>query len=177
MLCLPTDEVDPWGRAVVDPERVFALFYLGAKPSEIICDVTDEIERYNKLCEQWDKPNEKIHSAIPLEVDPEQDRLNRIADWKIPDEYADLDVQEYLLALCTRQDEIDRVNMEMALFEERGLLPLLRLMIVLVMHFRTKKIVWGVGRGSSVSSYCLYLIGVHKIDSIKYDLDVREFLR
>ena len=40
-----------------------------------------------------------------------------------------------------------------------------------------KNVLWGVGRGSSVASYALFLIGVHKIDSVKYDLDWREFLR
>ena len=38
-------------------------------------------------------------------------------------------------------------------------------------------ILWGVGRGSSVASYILYLIGVHRINSIKYNLDWKEFLR
>jgi DNA polymerase III alpha subunit len=42
---------------------------------------------------------------------------------------------------------------------------------------RVNNIVWGVGRGSSVASYVLYLIGVHKIDSMYYDLDIEEFLR
>jgi DNA polymerase III alpha subunit len=43
--------------------------------------------------------------------------------------------------------------------------------------FREEKIVWGVGRGSSVASYVLYLLGVHKVDSLKYNLNVDEFLR
>jgi DNA polymerase III alpha subunit len=38
-------------------------------------------------------------------------------------------------------------------------------------------VIWGVGRGSSVASYVLYLLGVHRIDSMFYDLDVSEFLR
>jgi DNA polymerase III alpha subunit len=42
---------------------------------------------------------------------------------------------------------------------------------------RSNNIVWGVGRGSSVASYVLYLLGVHKVDSIKYGLDIREFLK
>jgi len=42
---------------------------------------------------------------------------------------------------------------------------------------QANNVVWGVGRGSSVASYVLYLIGVHKIDSIKYNLDWQEFLR
>jgi DNA polymerase III alpha subunit len=38
-------------------------------------------------------------------------------------------------------------------------------------------VLWGVGRGSSVASYCLYILGVHKVDSIKYELDIHEFLK
>ena len=38
-------------------------------------------------------------------------------------------------------------------------------------------LIWGVGRGSSVASYVLYKLGVHRIDSIFYDLDPGEFLR
>jgi len=37
--------------------------------------------------------------------------------------------------------------------------------------------IWGVGRGSSVASYVLYLLDVHRIDSMFYDLDPSEFLR
>ena len=42
---------------------------------------------------------------------------------------------------------------------------------------RDNQVIWGVGRGSSVASYVLYLIGIHKIDSMYYDLPINEFLR
>jgi DNA polymerase III alpha subunit len=42
---------------------------------------------------------------------------------------------------------------------------------------RSSNIVWGVGRGSSVASYALYLIGIHKIDPIKYNLSINEFFK
>ena len=57
------------------------------------------------------------------------------------------------------------------------MMPLLQWLKYLVDTCRANNIVWGVGRGSSVSSFVLFLIGVHKIDSIKYDLDWRDFLR
>jgi DNA polymerase III alpha subunit len=82
-----------------------------------------------------------------------------------------------LLERCTREDEVYRVLMEWDLFEERGMEPVLRFLIYMVDHFRQNKIVWGVGRGSSVASYCLYLMDVHRVDSIKFDLDPREFLK
>ena len=60
---------------------------------------------------------------------------------------------------------------------DRDMTDLLRYMVYLVDFMRENNIVWGVGRGSSVASYVLYLIGVHKINSIRYNLDWREFLR
>ena len=42
---------------------------------------------------------------------------------------------------------------------------------------RDNGVIWGVGRGSSVASYVLYLIGIHKVDSMYYDLPINEFLR
>ena len=44
-------------------------------------------------------------------------------------------------------------------------------------HMKENNIIWGVGRGSSVASYVLFLLGVHKIDSLQYNLNWREFLR
>jgi DNA polymerase III alpha subunit len=78
---------------------------------------------------------------------------------------------------CETQEEKDRCEEELAEFKARDMNNLLRYMIYLVDFMRENDIVWGVGRGSSVASYVLYLIGVHRIDSIKYNLDWREFLR
>jgi DNA polymerase III alpha subunit len=63
------------------------------------------------------------------------------------------------------------------LYQERDLFNLLRYLKYTIDTFRKNNIVWGVGRGSSVASYCLFLLGVHKIDSMYYDLDIAEFLR
>lgn len=97
--------------------------------------------------------------------------------WNIPEKYFDIDMKTYLLSLCDQQKEIDRVNMEYAMYEERGMVKILQFLVFLVEYLRENCYIWGVGRGSSVASYCLFLIGVHKIDSIKYDLDIKEFLK
>ena len=70
-----------------------------------------------------------------------------------------------------------RVDMELNLYKERGLIPILQVLVYVVDTLRKNSLVWGVGRGSSVASYVLYLIGIHKIDSLKYNLDIREFLK
>jgi DNA polymerase III alpha subunit len=74
-------------------------------------------------------------------------------------------------------EEITRVDEEWLAYQDRNMEDLLRYMVYLVDFMREHNIVWGVGRGSSVASYILYLIGVHKVNSIQFGLDWREFLR
>ena len=88
----------------------------------------------------------------------------------LPDYYRELDVAQYIMDLCP-DDEVARARVESELseFSARNLLDILRLLIHIVTILRKNNVVWGVGRGSSVASYCLYLLGVHRVDSIKYE--------
>ena len=97
--------------------------------------------------------------------------------WHMPDEYKNLDIAEYILGLCDSDARLQRCGEELLLFQERNLFDLLRYLKYLVDTLRNNNMIWGVGRGSSVASYVLYLLGVHRIDSMFYDLDAREFLR
>lgn len=98
-------------------------------------------------------------------------------EWSIPEDYKAFNVEEYCLSLCSSQDQRQRVVDELNIFKKKKMLPVLQALKYLVDTFRKNQVVWGVGRGSSVSSYVLFLLGVHKIDSLHYDLDYREFLR
>jgi hypothetical protein len=97
--------------------------------------------------------------------------------WHMPDEYQHMDIAEYILSLCNSDAELHRCGQELLLFQERNLFDLLRYLKYLVDTMRSHNMIWGVGRGSSVASYVLYLLGVHRIDSMFYDLDAQEFLR
>ena len=99
------------------------------------------------------------------------------SNWYMPDEYKNLDIAKWILDQCQTDSERQRVGEELLLYLDRNLFQLLQYLKYLVDTMRENKIVWGVGRGSSVASYVLYLIGVHRIDSIKYDLDIKEFLK
>ena len=98
-------------------------------------------------------------------------------NWFMPEEYKNLDIETYLLSLCISDEEKIRVNQELTLFKKYNMYSLLRFLKYLVDFMRENKILWGVGRGSSVASYSLYLLGVHKVNSIKYELDITEFLK
>lgn len=99
------------------------------------------------------------------------------ANWFIPDEYKKLDIAKYILDLCNTDEELQRVGNELILFQERNMFPLLQYLKFLVDTMRENNVVWGVGRGSSVSSYVLFLLGVHRINSLYYDLSIDEFLK
>ncbi len=98
------------------------------------------------------------------------------SNWFIPDSYKQLDIEEFLVTQCPEQNYQRLIN-ELDLFKQNNMMPVLKTMKYVVDTLRKNNIVWGVGRGSSVSSYVLYLIGIHKIDSVKYDLPIDEFFK
>jgi len=100
-----------------------------------------------------------------------------LQQWNVPSDILALDLDIYFTEKVTTLDETMRVVEELVLYRERKMEPMLRFMIYLVRVMRENNIVWGVGRGSSVSSYLLFLIGLHSVDAVKYNLDIREFIR
>jgi DNA polymerase III alpha subunit len=141
----------------------------------VLCDPSDDIEKFNAAMREQYLP--ELTKYIPLDVDQKNFDGALQSEWFMPDEYKQLTIQNYVLNKCKTDQEIERVSEELKAFRERDMFNLLRYMVYLVDFMRENNIVWGVGRGSSVASYVLYLIGVHRINSIQYDLDWREFLR
>ena len=142
----------------------------------VLCDASDDVDKFNSVMEEQGMT--PLQKYIPLDVDEKTFDGVCQSEWFMPDKYKELDVVAHLYNLCKGDDErFHRVNEELAEFERRGMFDLLRYMIYLVDFMRKNNIVWGVGRGSSVASYVLFLLGVHKVDSHKYNLNIREFLK
>lgn len=133
--------------------------------------------QYNNAVKTFyaDLPVLKLYNSVLMEIE-EFDNANQKI-WYMPKEYDNLDIAQWLLNLCQTQEELQRVGRELLLYQERNLFPLLKQLKYIVDTWRKNNILWGVGRGSSVASYVLYLIGVHRINSMYYDLDIEEFLR
>jgi DNA polymerase III alpha subunit len=106
----------------------------------------------------------------------EWDHRNQ-SEWFMPEEYKQLDIAKLVLDLCKTDAELQRVGHELLLYQERNLFNLLRYLKYLVDVMNKNQLIWGVGRGSSVASYILYLLGVHRVNSIFYELEPEEFLR
>lgn len=155
----------------------------------VLCDPSDDINKFNAAMEEQGFP--KIQTYIPLDVDQKTFDGVCQGEWFMPEEYKVFDLLSYFDVMVAedvgshhsrpgeymKTPEYARKQEELKAFQDRGLIQLLRYMKYLVDFMRKNNIVWGVGRGSSVSSYLLYLIGVHRINPIQYNLDWREFLR
>lgn len=107
----------------------------------------------------------------------EQFDLHNQHNWLMPQEYKNLDIAAHVLSLCASDTALQRAGNELLLYQARGLFDLLRYLKFLVDTMRQNHVIWGVGRGSSVASYVLYLLQVHRVDSLHYNLDIAEFLR
>jgi DNA polymerase III alpha subunit len=159
---------------ILNEDDLISSWLGGSDVSSAIFEDNSIINIYNEWCEQYD--NE--HTVQTLEEDSSEDYPEKcLQNWHMPDEFKNLNLEDYLQKMCSTAQEQQRVTQELLEFKKRGMFPVLQFLIYLVDICRKNKIVLGVGRGSSVASYVLYLIGVHKVDSIKYDLDIKEFLK
>jgi DNA polymerase III alpha subunit len=135
---------------------------------------TDDICTYNKIATDDQQIGVK-NNCNPLKF-----------GWNIPKYYIELDVVNYIInkhAIMTsgmsesEEDERDqRLAEEIIKFQDLELIDVLRVVIYMVDRLTENNVVYGVGRGSSVSSYVLFVLKVHDVDSFKYQLDMNDFL-
>ena len=129
------------------------------------CQTSDDLTQYLSRLQQ-----EHLNYPIP----PQQvDTTN----WFIPYEYKTMDILDWVYQQCPTPEIRERVTEELRLFAKHDMIPMLKTMKYVVDTLRANNVVWGVGRGSSVASYVLFIIGVHKIDSVKYKLPINEFFK
>jgi len=166
--------LDQFSNPIFNDKDIFEALYKGQTLSpEMFVESNDDIKQLEEISElKFWKPLDDYDISL------EEYDSTLQTDWFMPDEYKTLDIEAWVLEQTPPWDpQHTRVTEELAAFKQRNMLDLLRWLKYFVDTCRNKDIIWGVGRGSSVASYVLYLIGVHKIDSIKYNLDWQEFLR
>lgn len=168
---------DAYGQSYTNSKELCDLLYKNPKLDISRFQVNDSLE-FNRSVAELHADLELLNNYESLEqFSIEEFDSACQSSWKMPKEYKELDIASYLLELCQTDAQLQRVGEELLLYQERGLFNLLKYLKYLVDTLRKNNIVWGVGRGSSVASYVLFLIGVHKIDSLYYKLSVDEFLK
>jgi len=167
--------LDQFGNPIFNSLDIFKVLYQGKLTNikDITVDYDDDIRQLEETAGlSFQRFNEQLDQ---ISIEDFDHALQ--SDWFIPPEYKEFDVKEWCINKCTTKEQIARVEAEMLAYEERGMIPLLQWCKHFVDTCMQNGIVWGVGRGSSVASFVLYLLGVHQIDSVKYNLDWQEFLR
>jgi DNA polymerase III alpha subunit len=167
---------DQYGQTYTTSNELCDLLYKNPKLDVSLFQVEDSIE-YNRSVAELHAELDLLDSYHNISQTVEEFDSILQRNWRMPKEYKDLDIAAYVLGLCREEHELQRVGEELMLYQERNLFDLLRYLKYLVDTLRKNNIVWGVGRGSSVASYVLFLLGVHKIDSLYYNLNIDEFLK
>lgn len=171
-------KTDQFGRIIFNESELITALYQGTLDSfdQIFIDDLKTSNQFNQAKKiNYDSISDlNVCNKVDLTIS-EFDKLNQNV-WFMPENYFP-NLIEYLYSCCTTEEQKQRVDLELELFAKYNMFNLLKYLKYLVDTMRKNNIVWGVGRGSSVSSYVLYLLGVHRINSIKYNLDIHEFLK
>jgi DNA polymerase III alpha subunit len=166
--------LDKFSNPIFNEQDIFEALYKGQNlSSEMFVESDDDIKSLESTAElKFWKPLDDYDLTL------EEYDSSLQTDWNMPDEYKTLDIEQWVREQGPPWDpNFTRIEEELAAYKARNMLDLLRWLKYFVDTCSKEQVLWGLGRGSSVSSYVLYLIGVHNIDPIKYNLDWQEFLR
>ena len=127
-----------------------------------------DIEKFNSLSDEMIKVGKIANDQPDM-------------SFNIPSEFQELNLDDFLVEKLHDIPEVNRekyalrVQSELNEIRNRNMENLIRALIYIVHKFKTTDTVWGIGRGSSCASLVLYLIGVHLVDPIKYNIPMSEF--
>ena len=166
----------PDGSISVDPDSVldyvFKLTSQGHSLEKLyVTSITPDIDAYNDVSEHPLTVKEQCNCIFPPE-------------WNLPEHYKYMNLDDYLFKLVDRievdelyEQRIERLSTEIWMFKQLKLDDVLRTLIYVIDTMQAKNAIWGVGRGSSCSSYLLFLLGLHEVDAVRYDVQITDFLQ
>jgi DNA polymerase III alpha subunit len=169
--------LDEYSRRIISEKDVINLLY--TNPAADLSNVyLDNVELHNAAIDLNYNEFNKLHTLPKIDLTTADWHKKNQTHWLMPDEYKNFDIAAWVLNECNSNEvELQRCGQELLEYATRDLLPLLQYLKYLVDTMRKNNIVWGVGRGSSTASFVLYKIGIHKINSIEYDLPLEEFFK
>ena len=178
-LILEEMKTSQYSEMIFDENDICDLLMQGQAIDSLKSLTIDQSINLEELSRHIERPDSLLTWTFPYNQEtsvPEFD-LQQQSNWHMPEHYKQLDIADHVLSLCESDAELQRCGAELLLYQERNLFDLFRYLTYLVDVMRENQLIWGVGRGSSVASYVLYKLGVHRIDSMYYELDPQEFLR
>jgi len=166
--------VDKYGQMIFTEDDLCS-YYLSNNEKPIKSALVETDIRFDQNLLLENIPILKKYQELNLSIEEYDTNLQN--NWFMPGEYYSMDIAQWILDQCKTDAELQRAGAELIMFQERNMFNLLKYLKYLVDTLRKNNIVWGVGRGSSVASFVLFLIGIHKINSLYYDLSIDEFLK
>jgi len=168
--------IDSYGRRVVTEDEAVDVLYRRPTVDFSTWEFGDP-SRHNAAVKANYSELGALKQIEELTVSPLEWHHQNQTEWLMPDEYKNLDIARWVLEQCDGEAELQRAGAELLEYANRNLLDMLAYLKYLIDTLRENRVVWGVGRGSSVASFVLYKIGVHRINSLYYQLDFYEFMR
>jgi DNA polymerase III alpha subunit len=165
---------DIYGQQIYN-EMELCLLYLQDPNRTIKRALVENDIKFDDVLQLENAPDLIQYSKLDMTVEQFDNQMQ--SNWLMPEQYKTMDIAQYILNQCQGEAELQRAGEELLLFQERDMFVLLRYLKYLVDTMRENNIVWGVGRGSSVASFVLFLLGIHRINSLYYDLSIDEFLK
>ena len=165
---------DIYGQQIYN-EMELCLLYLQDPNRTIKRALVENDIKFDEVLELENAPELIQYNKLDMTIEQFDNQMQ--SNWLMPEQYKTMDIAQYILNQCQGEAELQRAGEELLLFQERDMFVLLRYLKYLVDTMRENNIVWGVGRGSSVASFVLFLLGIHRINSLYYDLSIDEFLK
>ena len=162
------------GISIVDPDSLIEAILAGVPLTRLrTTHITPDVTSFNSKV----KHDDKIKLA--------EDSVNLSLRWQLPSKYVNLNIEGFILDkfqefgknLSTEDLEIasKRVLDELDEIDRRGLSNLFKTIVYVIDKFKEENVIWGVGRGSSCASYILFILGLHSVDCLRYEIDFNEF--
>jgi DNA polymerase III alpha subunit len=167
-------QTDIYGQQIYN-EMELCLLYLQDPNRTIKRALVENDIKFDDVLQLENAPELIQYNKLDMTVEQFDNQMQ--SNWLMPEQYKTMDIAQYVLNQCQDEAELQRAGEELLLFQERDMFVLLRYLKYLVDTMRENNIVWGVGRGSSVASFVLFLLGIHRINSLYYDLSIDEFLK
>lgn len=173
MIDLKNRQILSDGTVLCNDSALLEILYSDQNLEAAIALPSNDIELYNRT----DRYLDTNYGVLNTASDEVYKDANWFSYWVTPAPYNEIDVETEILNRCSSEAEFHRAKEELELFNQRNMYPVLQHLLYLVDHWRANGILWGVGRGSSVSSLVLYLIGINRINPLDFDLNIEEFLK
>lgn len=173
MIDLGNRSIQDDGTVICGQEAMVEMLYSGRDLDGIFCsDPRDQIEweTASRICDSTTAG--PVHASGPMHAG-----IDWFDHWLTPEPWASIDLRAWCMERCRSDEERARTEMEISAFERRNMLSAMRHLVYCADTWRKHNICWGVGRGSSVSSFVLHLIGINRINPMEFGLEVAEWLK